>query len=52
MGMGMLQSCGGHSDRIDIENMERVMNMDSLVRVYMRTNPEEALAYIDSMETM
>lgn len=51
MGMGMLQSCGGHSDKIDIENMERVMNMDSLVRVYMRTNPEEALAYIDSMET-
>ena len=50
MGIGMLLSCGGHSDKIDIENRERVMKLDSLVRVKMNANPEDALAYIDSLE--
>lgn len=50
MGIGMLLSCGGHSDKIDIEKRERVMNIDSLVRVKMNTNSDDAMAYIDSLE--
>ena len=51
MGVGMLLSCEGeHSDKEKIERMERVNQLDSLVRVQMDKNPEEALTYLDSLE--
>jgi len=48
--LGMLMSCKKHSDQIDMENMERVRGIDSLVRVKMNANPDDAFAYIDSLE--
>ena len=51
IGFGMLVSCGEHSDKQDVEHLERVKNIDSLVRAQMNTNLNDALAYIDSLET-
>lgn len=51
IGFGMLVSCGEHSDKQDVVHLERVKNIDSLVRAQMNTNLNDALAYIDSLET-
>ena len=48
--VGMLMSCGGRSDKDEIEKRERVLEMDSLVRVHVNKNTEDALAYIDGLE--
>lgn len=50
MSIGVLVSCGQQSDSSDEENVERVKRADSLVRVRLDKNPEDALACIDSLE--
>lgn len=50
-GLGMLMSCGKHSDNMEVDHAERVMKFDSLVSVRMDASPEETLTYIDSLET-
>lgn len=50
LSIGVLVSCGQQSDSSDEENVERVKRADSLVRVRLDKNPEDALACIDSLE--
>ena len=50
LSIGVLVSCGQQSDSSDEENVERVKRVDSLVRVRLDKNPEDALACIDSLE--
>lgn len=50
LGVGVLVSCGRHSDSADKENIERVKGVDSLVRARMDNSLEDALACIDSLE--
>lgn len=50
-GFGMLVSCGKHSDKTEMNHVEKVKSIDSLVRARMDVSPEETLTYIDSLET-